>query len=400
MSAVGLVIKRELRTRLLSKSSIISMIVMVVVFLAAGVGYKIWDSSQGEDTGTVVAVEESAASLVPYMQSASAAQDLPLDISETADGTFTEELERDEEPAEIVVSRDGEAVTVHARTDPDPQLLGTVATAAQTESLSAQITELGGDPAEVQGAIAASAPQVEILEGAATGFNSPDFDGQAYGAGVATISLMLFAILTAGATVATGVVEEKTSRVVEVLLATIKPTQLLTGKVLGIGLYTLVYMVVIVGGLIGALAIAGLMPALSIPLGTVTLWAFVWFLVGFGVWTVVFGGFASLVSRQEEIGSVTTPLMFAQFVPFYVAMYLVPNQPDSLLTQVLGYIPFFSPFMMPMRQAFGASTAEALISVAIAVVTIPVLIWIAGRIYRRGVLHTGGRLKLSEALKG
>ncbi|MGC5628603.1 ABC transporter permease [Georgenia sp. Z1344] len=400
MSAVGLVIKRELRTRLLAKSSIISMIVMLVVILAAGVGYKIWDSSQGEDTGTVVAVEESAASLVPYLQTTSSTQDVPLDIQETADGTFAEELERDEDPAEIVVSRDGDALTVHARTDPDQQLLGTIAGAAQTEALSTQITELGGDPAEVQGAIASSTPQVEILEGAATGFNSPDFDGQAYAAGIATISLMLFAILTAGATVATGVVEEKTSRVVEVLLATIKPTQLLTGKVLGIGLYTLVYMVVIVGGMIGALAIAGLLPSLSIPIGTVTVWAFVWFLVGFGIWTVVFGGFAALVSRQEEIGSVTTPLMFAQFVPFYVAMYLVPNQPDSLLTQILGYIPFLSPFIMPMRQGFGASTVEALIAVAIAAATIPFLIWIAGRVYRRGILHTGGRLKLSEALKG
>lgn len=400
MNAVMLVIRRELKTRLLAKSSIISMIVMVVVLLAAGAGYKIWDASRGEDSGPLVAVEASAADLVPYLQSTTAAQDLPVEIEETADGTFAEQLEREEDPAEVVVARDGETLTVHARTDPDSQLLGAIAAASQTESLSAQVTELGGVPAEVQGALAASTPQVEILEGAATGFNSPDFDGQAYAAGIVTISLMLFAVLTAGSTVAMGVVEEKTSRVVEVLLATIRPTQLLAGKVIGIGLYTLVYMVVLVGGMIGALAIAGLLPSLDIPIGTVTLWAFVWFFVGFGIWTVVFGGFAALVSRQEEIGSVTTPLMFAQFVPFYVAMYLVPNQPDSLLTQILSYIPFLSPFIMPMRQGFGASTLEALIAVAIALVTIPFLVWIAGRVYRRGVLHTGGRLKLAEALKG
>lgn len=400
MSAVGLVIGRELRTRLAAKSSIISMIVLVVVMLVGGVGYKIWDSSRGDDTGIPVAVESSAADFLPYLQTAAGASELTLDVSETDDGTFADQLERDESPADVVISRDGDTLTVHSRTDPDPSLMGAIATAAQTEALSGEISDLGGDPTQVQTAIAESTPQVEILEGSATGFNSPDFDGQAYGVGIATIALMLFAILTAGATVATGVVEEKTSRVVEVLLATIKPTQLLAGKVIGIGLYTLVYVAVLLGGMIGALAIGGLLPAVTVPLGPAIAWAILWFLVGFGVYTVVFGGAAALVSRQEEIGSVTTPLMFLQFIPFYIAMYLVPNQPDSLLTEVLGYIPFFSPFIMPMRQAFGATTVEALIAVAIAAVTIPVLVWISGRIYRRGVLHTGGRLKLTEALKG
>ncbi|SJM54790.1 Putative ABC iron siderophore transporter, fused permease and ATPase domains [Actinomycetales bacterium JB111] len=400
MSAVGQVIRRELRTRLLAKSSIISMIVMVAVLLVGGVGYKIWDSSRGEDTGIPVAVESSAADFLPYLQTAAEASELTLDVSETDDGTFADQLQRDEDPADVVITRDGETLTVHSRTDPDSSLMGAVATAAQTEALSGEISDLGGDPAQVQTAIAQSTPQVEILEGSATGFNSPDFDGQAYGVGIATIAIMLFAILTAGSTVATGVVEEKTSRVVEVLLATIKPTQLLAGKVIGIGLFTLVYMLVIVAGMVGALAIGGLLPAMTVPLGPALVWALVWFLVGFGVYTVVFGGAAALVSRQEEIGSVVTPLMFLQFIPFYVAMYLVPNQPDSLLTEVLGYIPFFSPFIMPMRQAFGATTVEALIAVAIAAVTIPILVWISGRIYRRGVLHTGGRLKLTEALKG
>jgi ABC-2 type transport system permease protein len=400
MSAVGQIIRRELRTRLLAKSSIVSMIVMVAVMLGGGVGYKIWDSSRGDDTGIPVAIESSAADFLPYLQTAAEASDLTLDVSETDDGTFAEQLQRDDDPADVVIARDGDTLTVHSRTDPDSSLMGAVSTAAQTEALSGEISDLGGDPAQVQTAIAQSTPQVEILEGSATGFNSPDFDGQAYGVGIATIAIMLFAILTAGSTVATGVVEEKTSRVVEVLLATIRPTQLLAGKVIGIGLFTLVYMLVIMAGMVGALAIGGLLPALTVPLGPALVWALVWFLVGFGVYTVVFGGAAALVSRQEEIGSVVTPLMFLQFIPFYVAMYLVPNQPDSLLTEVLGYIPFFSPFIMPMRQAFGATTAEALIAVAIAAVTIPILVWISGRIYRRGVLHTGGRMKLSEALKG
>src|SRR5690606_10008695 len=103
----------------------------------------------------------------------------------------------------------------------------------------------------------------------------------------------------------------------------------------------------------------------------------------------------------EDIGSVTTPLMFLLFVPFYATMFLVPNDPDSSIVQVLSQIPVFAPFMLPVRDAFGAVAPwEMALAVAIALATIPVLVWVAGRVYRRGVLHTGGRMKLSQALKG
>jgi len=93
--------------------------------------------------------------------------------------------------------------------------------------------------------------------------------------------------------------------------------------------------------------------------------------------------------------------MFLLFVPFYVTMFLVPNDPDSTLVRVLSQVPFFAPFMMPVRDAFGALAAwEMPLAIAISAVTIPVLIWIAARVYQRGVMHTGGRMKLTEALRG
>ena len=85
--------------------------------------------------------------------------------------------------------------------------------------------------------------------------------------------------------------------------------------------------------------------------GAALLWLIVWFLLGYLLYALLFGGFAALVSRQEEIGSVTTPLMFLLFVPFYVTMFLVPNDPDSTLVRVLSQVPFFAPFSgaNPMR---------------------------------------------------
>ena len=110
--------------------------------------------------------------------------------------------------------------------------------------------------------------------------------------------------------------------------------------------------------------------------------------------------YARFVSRQEDIGSVTTPLLFLLFIPFYTTMFLVPNDPDTTLVRVLSQIPIFAPFMMPVRDAFGAlEPLEMPLALAIAAATIPGLVWLAARVYQRGVLHTGGRMKLSEALR-
>ena len=145
----------------------------------------------------------------------------------------------------------------------------------------------------------------------------------------------------------------------------------------------------------------GLLEGFEIDLGWTMLLVLVWFLLGYLIFSLLFGGFAALISRQEEIGAVTTPLMFLLFIPYYLAMFMVTASPDSTMVKVLSQIPFFSPFMMPVRDVYGGvETWEMALAFGIALATVPVLVWIAGRVYRRGVLHTGGRMKLTEALRG
>src|SRR5699024_3672260 len=156
--------------------------------------------------------------------------------------------------------------------------------------------------------------------------------------------------------VSVGVVEEKSSRVVEILLATIRPTQLLAGKVLGVGVVALRQVIIFaVGGFIAAQATGGL-DGFELDRGSALGMLLQWVLLGFAIYVVLVGGLAALVSRQEDIGAVTTPMVFGMMIPFYLGIYLVPNAPEALATKVLSQIPFFSPFMMPVRIAFG--TAE------------------------------------------
>jgi ABC-2 type transport system permease protein len=214
------------------------------------------------------------------------------------------------------------------------------------------------------------------------------------------LMLLLFILITSGSMIAMGVVEEKTSRVVEILLATIKPSHLLSGKILGVGAYGLFQMTVLGGAMASSLYILGVTDDIDVSVGGTLALIILWFLLGYTIFSLLFGALAALVSRYEDIGAVTTPLSLLVLAPFYTAIFLVPEQPNSGLVQGLSQVPFLAPFMMPIRNAFGAVTwVEMVFAILISLATIPALIWLAARLYQRGVLHTGGRLKIREALK-
>jgi len=395
VATIGMVARREVRTRFFTKSNIISLAIMVVVIVA---GIVVLDYFANRDDGGAadftVGVESSVAELEPQLTAAGAALGTTIEVEELtredAETRLTEDLD-------AFLGGDPARPEMLVEDEADQQLLGLVTSAVQAHVLAAQVSELGGDPQSFNEALATAGPQVASVEAEEEG---DDF-GPRYLVAMLAISLLLFALIGSGSLIAMGVVEEKTSRVVEILLATIRPSELLAGKILGIGIVGLAQ-VVILGAAAALPAWAtGLLDGFEVDLGGTMLLVLLWFLLGFIVFSLLFGGFAALVSRQEEIGAVTTPLMFLMFVPFYLTIFMVPNDPDSTVVRIMSQVPFFSPFMMPVRNVFGGvATWEMLLAIGIALVTIPLLVWIAGRVYRRGVLHTGGRMKLTEALRG
>ncbi len=393
--AIRLVAGRELRTRMMTKANIISMVVMLlVIFVGAAVGRYFLERESVPDTSQV-AVSASAQDLEPQLEAAAEASDLDLELSSMDEDEAREALAADDLDAFIGGDPQSPLLLV-PEGQPDATLLDTVTGAVQSYVVTEQLGELGGDPTAFEAAMAAAVPQVESLEEDGGG----GFDGAAFGVAMVMISVLLVALIGSGTMIAMGVVEEKTSRVVEILLATIRPTQLLAGKILGIGLYGLLQVVVLGGALLVATRVLGVAGDISVDVGAALVWLIVWFLLGYLIFALLFGGFAALVSRQEDISSVTTPLMFLLFAPFYLTMFLVPSDPDGTAVKVMSQVPFFAPFMMPVRDAFGALAAwEMPLAIAISALTIPVLVWLAARVYQRGVLHTGGRMKLTEALK-
>jgi len=213
--------------------------------------------------------------------------------------------------------------------------------------------------------------------------------------------LIFVALQFAGQMVAQGVVEEKTSRVVELLLATIRPLDLMAGKVIGIGLVGLGQVVVITAaGVAAALAF----DTLTIPTGTTmsaVTWLLVWFVLGFAIYALLLAALAALVPRQEDVNAVVAPVMVLMMVGYVVGISVLPNDPDSAFARWLSLVPFFAPTMMPIRLAIGGVPAwEIAVSLGLALALIPALLWLSGRVYRNAVMRTGSRVRLRDALQG
>ncbi|HEU5108156.1 MAG TPA: ABC transporter permease, partial [Micromonosporaceae bacterium] len=213
------------------------------------------------------------------------------------------------------------------------------------------------------------------------------------------IALLYVSLVLYGSMVAQGVIEEKSSRVVELLLATVRPWQLLIGKVIGLGLVGLIQLSIIgsagvlLGVATGALSFAG------IAIGSL-LWGLVWYVLGFFLYATVFAAAAALVSRQEDAQAVLMPIILVLVAAFVVGFGVLAQDPASAASTVLALLPPFTPLLMPGKMALGAAPAwQVLAAIALTLLAIAALAVLGGRIYRNAVLHMGTRVRLRDALR-
>ncbi|MEZ5378675.1 MAG: ABC transporter permease [Acidimicrobiales bacterium] len=193
-----------------------------------------------------------------------------------------------------------------------------------------------------------------------------------------------------------GVIEEKSSRVVEILLSHVRPATLLSGKVLGLGVLALGQMLIFVLGLVVGLL---LVEDITIPAGvwsTVPL-SVVTFLLGFGFYATAYAAVGSMVSRQEDATSAQLPVMFPLLTGYFIAAASFAN-PDNLAVTIGSFVPFTSPVLLPFRNATVDMPAwQIALSLGLLAASIVVTIRAAGWIYRYSLLRTGSRVTWAEA---
>ncbi|PHP52349.1 ABC transporter permease [Actinomyces ruminis] len=400
---IRLVAGRELRTQLFKRSAVIATLIMLV--LAVGGILLVAHLTGGEDEPYRLGVSTSDSDTVTALESAleqvTGTNGLPIEVTDVS-GTETEAalgLSGDEDATvDMVLDLTGPspALKVSEEGKADQAVVAATTNVLQQAALSEQITTLGGDPAQVAVSLAEAVPQVEALD-------PPDQDSADFGARytvLIVIDVLLFIVVMGGGqTIAMGVVEEKSSRIVEILLACVRPSSLLAGKVLGTGTAVLVSY-----GLIGVTAgvtakLSGVLPEGTVDVDAVLVAMIVWMIVGLAIYAVGYAAAGALVSRQEDVASAVMPLTMTLMIPYVLSIVMALGDSSSLLYQVLAYLPPFAPFLMPVRLVLGVSSwGEQLAALALALVFIPVFVWLAARVYTRAVTRTGARVPLREVL--
>lgn len=275
----------------------------------------------------------------------------------------------------------------------DPVLTAVVSAAVTQVDRAATAASLGVDPA-VAARLTTPTPTTERVLA-----DDPQRSTREGGAFVGSLLLYLGVALF-GQFIMSGVVEEKASRVVEVVLSRVPAHRLLAGKVLGIGALGVIQVAVLAGAIY--LAARRLLPAEALPaLGwDLVLPVIAWFLIGFTFYAVIYAALGATVTRQEDLQGVgMIPVLL--ILPGYLIALMATGSPDALLVEVASFVPVTSPFVMPVRAAVAGIPAwEVAVSVVILLVTTWLTIRWAGRVYSGAILSIGQRVRLRDAWRG
>jgi len=209
--------------------------------------------------------------------------------------------------------------------------------------------------------------------------------------------VFLFGVLILYASmIINGVIEEKGSRVVELLVEAVPVRQLMSGKILGLGLIGLGQTLVLFAPAVTILLVTS--PQLAPPGVGALLGALVlWFMLGYGLYAVMAAGLGSLVSRPEEAQAVLTPANTLMIVGYFIGFAAI-NAPDALFARVAALVPFTAPYAMLVRQAIGQPAWwEIATSIGLMLLTIVAMTLLAARLYEGGILRVGARVRLGDA---
>jgi len=384
MNGLWLVARREIVTRGRTKAFIIGLVVSAVLVAALAFLPKLFS---GPDSYTVGLAGAQSQALRPALTGA--AGDVELTVREFPDeaGASAAITAGDIDAAVV----DGRRVLADGEVGRELGLL--LESANQATQTQRQLSEAGLDPAKVTEAMRV-APLEHFSIGADTRYSS-------LRTGIASLLVMVlfFLLIFSSMYVAMGVVEEKGSRIVEILLTSVRPWQLLGGKIVGLGALALVNLVVIIVAGLGSTVVTGLAADLPPGMTGIVLSALFWFVLGYAFFSAMAAALGSLVSRHEDANSVLTPMTMLMTVTYLVA-YFAAIQPSSSIARILSLVPPFSSMVMPVRMAGGEVLAWeiALAAVLMLLATVGILM-LGARVYSRAVLRTGARVKLSEAVR-
>ena len=294
---------------------------------------------------------------------------------------------------DVLVSGDPAAPDVYVKDSLDSTLQLTLTALAKQAALNRALVAAGADPTAVAAQVARANINLTYLD--------PNAEQQTARiiVGIFVAAFLYVSMLVYGQIVAQGVVEEKQNRIVEILLSTVRPRQLLLGKVVGIGLLGIIQLIILSAVALLAVSRTQVISLPDVGAGAVAA-GILWYVLGFVFYALVYAAGGSLVSRQEDLQAVLTPITIV-VVGTYLAFFWVVANPNNPIAIGLSMLPAMSPILMPARMASGEAAAwQVVIAVVLSIAATFGMNALAARIYTNSVLKVGSRVGWLEALSG
>jgi ABC-2 type transport system permease protein len=385
---VGMVAGREIRERVRGRIFRVGTLLMLIAVGAAIIIPTLHSSSSGPTVQKVGIVGDLSPELSPLIDTAATAnQDAVELVREPSQSAANSALRTGKidlaiiDSTQILLDRPAGSKGSHA----DPGLVQTV---AEYLGVVEAYHQAGLTPGQASLITKSKAAPVHTLV--------PGSNQTVKATSIVGLVLLFFMLQQYNTWILIGVMQEKSSRVVEVLLSTLRPIKLLGGKVLGIGTVALgqasliVGFAVIVGAAVGSDLLKGTGPLVLAS-------QLLWLILGYAFYCWVYAAAGSMAERQDQVQTLALPLSIPILVGYVFSITVASTGRPDLLFKVFAYFPPTAPFCMSVlvglhQVKWWEFTASALISIA---GTVAMAIF-AARIYRRAVLRTGGRVKLRE----
>ena len=389
MHTITTTAKREVQILLLKKGVIVTLVIMLLAMFGM-IGFATWmknkDDAEAEAGGPAIAAVGIAEQLL---------DDAGYDARTATDSTEAEQLVRDGDvEAALIVEDDNWEVLADG--SPSTTVLTGLDAFSQQQARAETLSNLGISPADYE----AASPQINVVP---VDINDTEGDdtAQLLTRMLTTffaLIVVMFTVITFAAQVGSRVTEEKSSRVVELILASVRPLDFLAGKLLGTVIFGFLATAVLlaVGGI--GLKVSGLIDDVEIDWSVLPILLIAWLLS-----MLFFGGLyaaaGAMVQRTEDLQSTQMPILILLMACVYIPSFGWSNT-DTTFMQVVSWIPPFSIFAAPLTYAAGDFTAVQLAgSFALAAVTTVLVVWGAARIYKRTILNNGSVTKWSQLLR-
>ncbi|TYP95692.1 ABC-2 type transport system permease protein [Sphingobacterium allocomposti] len=427
MNKIALIILREYTSRVKKKSFLLTTFLVPLFFIAMYVGVFFLTKKSFEESHALVHVVDQQGDIQNKLKSN---KNITYIVSNVALQEEIESLKDKEKNTNLLIIPDDflESRRVELLSAGKPNITTQAEIREQLKEIirTAEYTKLGIDVASIQRVN--DRVTISTKEITDEGDAKESHTEIAMGVAMALSVLIYLSLFLYGAQVMRGIIEEKSNRIIEVIISSVKPFQLMIGKIVGIGLVgltqfllwvlltlalssaatTMLYDQNSTTELAGSIEEGGLgkpqsleiMDALqSIHLGELLICFFLFFLGGYFLYSALFAAVGSAVDSETEASQFTMPITMPLLLTYVLSFGVLVNDPHGSIATWLSFIPFTSPIAMLVRIPFGVPLWQIATSLACLIVGFLITTWAASRIYRVGILMYGKKASFKELIK-